>query len=95
MKRQDKNEPQIPELNELPPIPLPDLNDDSNKENDELSRFHRDPYATGGAFWAEALREAARPGLESTKIEELVETLGKDPGVQERLIEEDDLEFGD
>ena len=93
MKDRDSTDFKTPEPGDLPPIPLPDLNAASNDdERVDAPEFG----ATGGAFWAEALRDAARPGLESAKLEELIAALGKDPGVQDKLgEEEDDLEFGD
>ena len=93
MNDRDSTDSKTRESDELSPIPLPDFdaapNDDERVVAPEFG-------ATGGAFWAEALRDAATPTMESAKFEELVETLGKDPGVQDKLDdEEEDLEFGD
>ncbi|MBQ9813402.1 MAG: hypothetical protein IJM54_08815 [Thermoguttaceae bacterium] len=96
MNRQAPPDPDAREPNAPPPIPLPDLSSASNDdEREEPFEFPCDVDATGGAFWAEALRDAATPTMESAKLEELVDSLGKDPGVQDKLGAEDDLEFGD
>ena len=96
MNKQAPPDSNAPEPDDLPSIPLPDLNAVSNDdEPGGSSEPPRDLYPTGGAFWAEALRDAARPTTESAKLEELIAALGKDPGVQDKLSEDDDLEFGD
>lgn len=91
MNDRDSTDSKTRESDELSPIPLPDFDAAPNDAFVVAPEFG----ATGGAFWAEALRDAARPGLESSKLEELIAALGKDPGVQDKLSEEEDLEFGD
>jgi hypothetical protein len=78
----------------MAPIDLSNLSaensDVQQEEQDELARFHREPYARGGSFWADALRDVPRPTIETAAIEELAETLGKDVNIQEKLSADDE-----
>lgn len=79
---------------DMAPIDLSNLSaensDVQQEEQGELARFHREPYARGGSFWADALRDVPRPTIETAAIEELAETLGKDVNIQEKLSADDE-----